>query len=62
VLCAADEVAVSLFLEGSLSFTGIPRLVEAALARHSPTPHPTLEQVLEADSWARQAAREEARR
>ncbi len=61
VLSAADEVAVSLFLEGRLSFTGIPRLIEAVLSRHSPTPHPTLEQVLEADSWARQVAQEEAR-
>jgi 1-deoxy-D-xylulose-5-phosphate reductoisomerase len=32
-LIAADEVAVSRFLEGSLDFTGIPRLLEAAVAR-----------------------------
>ena len=62
VLSAADEVAVSLFLEGRLSFTGIPRLIETVLSRHSPIPHPTLEQVLEADSWARQVAVEKARR
>src|SRR6188508_1274726 len=32
-LIAADEVAVSRFLEGSLDFVGIPRLLEAAVAR-----------------------------
>lgn len=61
VLAAADEVAVSLFLKGQMGFTGIPRLIEAVLARHTPLPHPTLEQVLEADAWATEAAREAAR-
>jgi 1-deoxy-D-xylulose-5-phosphate reductoisomerase len=32
-LIAADEVAVSRFLEGSLDFAGIPRLLEAAVDR-----------------------------
>lgn len=32
-LIAADDVAVSRFLAGSLSFTGIPELLEAAIAR-----------------------------
>jgi 1-deoxy-D-xylulose-5-phosphate reductoisomerase len=32
-LIAADEVAVSRFLDGTLSFTGIPALLEAAVAR-----------------------------
>jgi 1-deoxy-D-xylulose-5-phosphate reductoisomerase len=32
-LIAADEVAVSRFLAGTLSFTGIPSLLEAAVAR-----------------------------
>jgi 1-deoxy-D-xylulose-5-phosphate reductoisomerase len=62
VLSAADEIAVALFLENRLSFTGIPRLIEAVLSRHSPTPNPTLEQIMEADTWARQVAEEEASR
>jgi 1-deoxy-D-xylulose-5-phosphate reductoisomerase len=33
-LIAADEVAVSRFLEGSLDFAGIPRLLEAAVDRY----------------------------
>jgi 1-deoxy-D-xylulose-5-phosphate reductoisomerase len=32
-LIAADDVAVARFLDGSLSFTGIPELLEAAVAR-----------------------------
>ena len=32
-LIAADDVAVARFLDGSLDFTGIPRLLEAAVAR-----------------------------
>jgi 1-deoxy-D-xylulose-5-phosphate reductoisomerase len=32
-LIAADEVAVERFLAGSLTFDGIPRLLEAAVAR-----------------------------
>ena len=32
-LIAADEVAVARFLDGSLDFTGIPRLLEAAVER-----------------------------
>ena len=62
VLSAADEVAVALFLENRLGFSGIPRLIEAVLSRHSPTPDPTLEQIMEADTWARQIAEEEASR
>ena len=32
-LIAADEVAVARFLDGTLSFTGIPSLLEAAVTR-----------------------------
>ena len=32
-LIAADEVAVSRFLDGTLDFPGIPRLLEAAVTR-----------------------------
>jgi 1-deoxy-D-xylulose 5-phosphate reductoisomerase len=33
-LIAADDVAVARFLDGSLGFTGIPALLEAAVERH----------------------------
>ncbi|MCS7273582.1 MAG: 1-deoxy-D-xylulose-5-phosphate reductoisomerase [Fimbriimonadales bacterium] len=52
VLNAANEVAVRAFLEHQIRFTDIPRLVEQAMAAHAPVP-PTLENVLQADAWAR---------
>ena len=53
VLSTADEVAVALFLEERISFTDIPKLVAEALDEHHSTPHPSLEDVLAADDWAR---------
>jgi 1-deoxy-D-xylulose-5-phosphate reductoisomerase len=54
VLSAADEVAVSLFLEGRIGFMDIPKLVTEALEAHQSTPHPLLDDVLAADTWARE--------
>jgi len=54
VLCGADEVAVELFLSHHIKFTDIARLVEPALEAHQATSHPTLEEILAADSWARE--------
>ena len=53
VLNAANEVAVAAFLEGRLTFPGIWRVVRATMDRHSGHPHPTLEEILETDAWAR---------
>lgn len=54
VLSAADEIAVELFLRGQARFTDIPRLIERVVARHRPVAHPTLEEILAADAWARE--------
>ena len=53
VLNAADEVAVAAFLEGRIRFVDIPRLIEDCLAAHRPVSDPGVEDVLEADRWAR---------
>lgn len=53
VLSAADEVAVNLFLAGKIPFTRIVPLVEEVLSSHVPLSGETLEEVLEADRWAR---------
>ena len=58
VLCAADEVAVELFLAGRIGFTGIPRLVERTLEKHSPVSEPSLDDILAAGAWARQTTLE----
>ncbi len=57
-LNAADEVAVSRFLAGDLPFTGIASLCERALANHSFTADPTLDDLLAVDGWARDEARQ----
>jgi 1-deoxy-D-xylulose-5-phosphate reductoisomerase len=62
VLGAADEVAVSNFLAGHLSYPGIAHVIEDALSAHSGNSNPSLDQVLEADSWARKYAEERVKR
>lgn len=56
-LNAADEIAVEAFLERRIPFLGIPRTIEAVLAR-TPESHPeTIAEVLAADGQARETAR-----
>lgn len=55
-LNAANEVAVQAFLDGDLAFTGIARLVEAALDTLPPVPLRTLDDVHAADASAREFA------
>jgi 1-deoxy-D-xylulose-5-phosphate reductoisomerase len=62
VLCAADEAAVGLFLKGAIRFTDIPRLVEDALAAHDVMKDPSLSDILETDTWAREHALRRARK
>jgi len=58
-LIAADDVAVQRFLDGSLSFTGIPRLLEAAVDRFGatagPSADPGLDEVIALDADVRRA-------
>lgn len=58
VLNAANEVAVERFCRRELSFTGISGLVARVMNSHDPVQHPTLDQILAADRWARTAAGE----
>ena len=53
VLNAANEVAVSAFLQGQIGFLAIPELVEHALATLPPAAADTLDALLEADRQAR---------
>jgi 1-deoxy-D-xylulose-5-phosphate reductoisomerase len=57
-LCAADETAVELFLSKRIKFSDIPRLVERALDEHKPIAHPTLDDILAADSRTRERIKE----
>lgn len=53
VLNAANEVAVSAFLQGAIGFLAIPALVEDTLAALPATPADSLEALLAADAQAR---------
>jgi 1-deoxy-D-xylulose-5-phosphate reductoisomerase len=56
VLNAANEVAVEAFVNKKLSFVGISETVKRTMDCHKVVSHPTLEQILEADTWARREA------
>jgi 1-deoxy-D-xylulose-5-phosphate reductoisomerase len=58
VLNAADEVAVYAFLGGEIAFSSIPKVVEKTLSKHRGAARVTLDAILEADRWARAAAKE----
>jgi 1-deoxy-D-xylulose-5-phosphate reductoisomerase len=57
VLNAANEQAVALFLDEKIQFLDIPRLIEQVCDQHHAHNRstPTLDDILEADQWARQA-------
>jgi 1-deoxy-D-xylulose-5-phosphate reductoisomerase len=53
---AANEVAVDLFSHDRIGFTGIPRVIEQTLAAAPRVEEPSLDEIFEADSWARRHA------
>ncbi len=53
VLNGANEVAVARFLEGNISFLQIPELIEQTMDAYTVKYEYTLEDLLEADTWAR---------
>jgi 1-deoxy-D-xylulose-5-phosphate reductoisomerase len=59
-LNAADEIAVATFLAGDLPFLGIPRTIERVLALTPASDPGSIAEVLQADSAARETAREVA--
>ena len=58
VLNAANEVVVEAFLNGAIKFHTIAEHIERVIQRHSPVPRPSLEDIFEADRWARRQAQE----
>jgi 1-deoxy-D-xylulose-5-phosphate reductoisomerase len=52
-LNAADEVAVAAFLDGSIGFDDIPRIIEDVLSRTNSGTLESISKVLEADAEAR---------
>ncbi len=60
VLNAANEEAVHLFLEERLSFTSIPAVIQDTLSSHTPIHNTMLQDVIKADSEARDHVRQQA--
>ncbi len=58
VMNAAKEVAVDAFLAGAAGFHDIPRIINIVMERHRVQVRPSLEDILAADEWAREAARD----
>lgn len=56
VMNAANEVAVEAFVNRLISFPQISEAVCHVMDRHHPVLHPSLDQILEADAWARKEA------
>jgi 1-deoxy-D-xylulose-5-phosphate reductoisomerase len=57
VLNAANEIAVDRFLAGEIQFTRIPALTGEVMRKHTSVDHPSLDEVLRADAWARRETR-----
>jgi 1-deoxy-D-xylulose-5-phosphate reductoisomerase len=53
VLNAANEIAVDAFVNRRISFPEVSATVRRTMDRHRPVPHASLQQILEADAWAR---------
>ena len=55
---AANEVAVEAFLKETIEFRAIPDIIINCVAKHKTVKNPSLEEILAADDWARNTARE----
>jgi len=56
VLNAANEIAVEAFVNRKINFPQITEMVRCTMDAHETISQPTLEQILEADAWARRTA------
>jgi 1-deoxy-D-xylulose-5-phosphate reductoisomerase len=56
VLNAANEIAVDAFVNRRISFLQITETVKVTMDRHTVVEHPSLDEILAADTWARQEA------
>ena len=56
VMNAANEIAVAAFLDRQVRFPRIWQIVEQVMDRHRGVAHPDLDEILQADRWARTEA------
>ena len=57
-LNGANDVAVQAYLDGHIAFPDIPHVIAETLEQHASLPHPTLDEILGVDAWARAVAHE----
>jgi len=58
VLNGANEIAVQAFIEKKIRFGDMPEVIKKVLDRHAMKRATSLEEILEADRWARQEAKQ----
>jgi 1-deoxy-D-xylulose-5-phosphate reductoisomerase len=58
VLVGADEIAVENFLEGKLKFLEIVKLIKKTLKAHNKIYNPNLNELIQAENWAKRYAQE----
>ncbi len=58
VLNAANEIAVTAFLEQKINFVDLPQIIDKVLTAHVCEKDPSLESILDADCWARRKTTE----
>lgn len=56
VLNAANEIAVDAFLNSQISFLAIPQIIQDTMKEHKPKHNPDINDILDADYWAREKA------
>ncbi len=58
VLNAANEIAVEAFLAKKIKFVDLPEIIDKVLSTHKTVKKPALEEILQADKWARMQTKE----
>jgi len=56
VLNGANEIAVNAFLNKQINITDIPLVIQNVMKDHKTMPNPSINDILDADYWARQSA------
>lgn len=56
VLNGANEIAVNAFLNKQINITDIPIIIQNIMKEHKAMPNPSINDILDADCWARQRA------
>ena len=56
VLNGANEIAVNAFLNNQISFYAIPLIIQNTMKEHKPKYNPNINDILDADYWARERA------